>query len=155
MGLLNFIKTKRGIFVTTTLCVLLFTAIVNAETFTPGSAQDPVVTKSYVDSKLIELENKLIGSGSQGTSNAYSPLQILQGKTLLGGVGTEIIFRSGEATAIDNGLNGISDITSGTDLRTGEPLTLNHLLVIPKEDGRGITATTDIWVLIKGKYTIR
>jgi hypothetical protein len=153
MGLLNFIKTKRGIFVTTTLCILLFTAIVNAETFTPGSAQDPVVTKSYVDARITDLENKLIGS--QGTSSAYVPLQILQGKTLLGGVGTEIIFRSGEATAIDNGLNGISDITSGSDLRTGEPLTLNHLIVIPKEDGRGITAKTDIWVLIKGKYTIK
>jgi len=153
MGLLNFIKTKRGIFVTTTLCILLFTVIVNAETFTPGSAQDPVVTKSYVDARLTDLENKL--TGSQGTSNAYVPLQILQGKTLLGGVGTEIIFRSGEAKAIDNGLNGISDITSGSDLRTGESLTLNHLIVIPKEDGRGITATTDIWVLIKGKYTIK
>lgn len=153
MGLLNFIKTKRGIFVTTAVCILLFTVIVNAETFTPGSAQDPVVTKSYVDARLTELENKL--AGSQGTSNTYVPLQILQGKTLLGGVGTEIIFRSGEAVAIDNGLNGISDITSGSDLRTGQPLVLNHLIVIPKEDGRGITATTDIWILIKGKYTIK
>jgi hypothetical protein len=150
--LLNFIKSKKKLFIITVLLISVFTAIVNAETFVPGSVDDPVVTKSYVDTKLIELENKL--SGAQGGSSSYQPVQVLQGKTLLGGVGTEIIFRSGEATAIDNGQNGISDITTGKDLRTGEALTLNHLLVIPKEDGRGIKATTDIWIMIKGKYTV-
>ncbi|MEI8215854.1 MAG: hypothetical protein WCF96_02035 [Eubacteriales bacterium] len=153
MDFLKVFKKRNKIIIATLVAISLLTVIATAATYPPGSTEDPVVTKSYVDSKLAELESKL--GGTTGSANAYTPLQITQGKTLLGGEGTEIIFRSGEATAIDNGQNGISDITGAKDLRTGESLTLNHLIVIPKEDGRGINASTDIWVLIKGKYTIR
>ena len=153
MNFTNVFKRRKKIILATLVAISLLTVIATAATYPPGSTEDPVVTKSYVDSKLAELESKL--GGTTGSTNAYAPLQIMQGKTLLGGEGTEIIFRSGEATAIDNGQNGISDITGAKDLVTGESLTLNHLIVIPKEDGRGIKASTDIWVLIKGKYTIR
>ncbi len=146
---------KKTTFIAIIACGIIgFTAVSAAATYTPGSSQDPVVTKSYVDSKLAELKT-LIGQGTGGNGSSYAPLQIIAGKTLLGGEGTEIILRSGEATAIDNGANGISDITAGKDIRTGEPIVQNHLLLIPREDGRGLKATTEIWVLIRGSYQLK
>ena len=103
----------------------------------PGTDSDPLVSKSYVDTKL-----------------TYTPIQLTAGQKLIGKEGTEIILSSGEATAIDNGANGISDITAGTDLMTGMQVALNHLLLVPRDDGRGITAVTDIWVMIRGDYEI-
>lgn len=105
---------------------------------TPGSETDPVVTKSYVDSKV-----------------SYTPVKLESGQKLIGDEGTEVILRSGEATAIDNGSNGISDITGGKDLMTGNAVAANHLLLIPRKDGRGIVVSTEAWVMIRGNYTIQ
>lgn len=104
----------------------------------PGSPEDPVVSKSYVDSAL-----------------AYKVLYLEAGKTLLGVEGTEIIVRSGEVTAIDNGLNGISDISQGLDLMTGAKCKTNHLLLIPRDDGRGIKAHTEAYIMIRGGYSFQ
>lgn len=121
------------------LLVMVFgLSMAMAATDQPGSESDPVVTKSYVDSKT-----------------SYSPISLTQGQRLIGGEGTEIILRSGEATAIDNGANGISDLTAGLDLMTGSQVGTNHLLLVPRSDGRGILATTDIWVMVRGTYTIQ
>src|SRR5665648_1214968 len=67
---------------------------VSAAVNTPGSETDPVVTKSYVDSKV-----------------SYLPVKLEAGQTLIGDEGTEIILRSGEATAIDLSLIHISEPT--------------------------------------------
>lgn len=146
-------KSKSALIAVIACGVIAFTVISTADTYAPGSSGDPVVTKSYVDGKVAEVK-ALITQGSSGAGASYSPLRLDAGKTLLGGEGTEIILRSGEATGIDNGANGISDITSGKDVRTGEALSLNHLFLIPREDGRGIKATTEIWVLIRGSYQV-
>lgn len=111
---------------------------VSAAVNTPGSESDPVVTKSYVDSKV-----------------SYLPVKLEAGQTLIGDEGTEIILRSGEATAIDNGANGVSDVSAGKDLMTGNPVAANHLLLIPRKDGRGIAVSTEAWVIIRGNYTIQ
>ncbi len=115
----------------------------------PGSEDDPVVTKSYVDNKIAGI------SQGGGTSATYTAISIEAGQTLLGKEGTEIILRSGEATALDNGTNGISDVTAGVDLWSGNAVTANHLLLVPREDGRGIKAKTIIWVMVRGGYTIQ
>lgn len=104
----------------------------------PGSETDPVVTKSYVDTKV-----------------SYQPLRLEAGQKLIGDEGTEMILRSGEATAVDNGANGVSDITAGKDLMTGNIVTANHLLLIPRKDGRGIVVSTEAWIMIRGNYTIQ
>ncbi|MBE6034225.1 MAG: hypothetical protein E7222_05935 [Clostridiales bacterium] len=131
---------KKSIIVSivTILVMVLGISIVMAATDQPGSESDPVVTKSYVDSKT-----------------SFSPISLTAGQKLIGGEGTEIILRSGEATAIDNGANGISDLTVGMDLMTGSQVVTNHLLLVPRNDGRGITAVTDIWVMVRGTYTVQ
>ena len=118
--------------------VLGVSMVVAGTTSEPGSQVDPLVSKSYVDSKT-----------------AYTPINLIAGQTMIGGEGCEIILRSGLATAIGNATNGVSDITAGKDLMTGAEVKANHLLLVPRSDGRGITATTDIWVMVRGEYVIK
>lgn len=130
------------------ISVFAVTVAAAAAADTPGSEGDPVVTKSYVDSQIAQIK-------SGGASSSYVVVQVSPGQRLLGKGGTEIILRSGEATAIDNGANGISDMTAGADLMTGQSVGLNHLLLVPKDDGRGIQAKTDLFVMVRGSYTIQ
>ena len=131
------------------IAVFGLTIVAAAATADPGSEKDPLVTKSYVDNLIAQIK------GSGGTSDSYKAIQLTAGQQLIGNEGTEIILRSGEATAIDNGANGISDLTGGKDLMTGNSITANHLLLVPRSDGRGISATTDIWVMVRGSYHIK
>lgn len=130
---------RKGFIITIAFVALLGVNVVAwAASDNPGSEGDPVVSKSYVDAKT-----------------SFSPIQLTQGQKLIGAEGTEMILRSGEASAIDNGVNGISDLTSGMDLMTGNQVVLNHLLLVPRSDGRGISALTDIWIMVRGSYTIQ
>ncbi len=104
----------------------------------PGDSSDPMVTKSYVDKKI-----------------AFAPLHLSAGQTLICGEGAEIILRSGEAAAVAGGTNGISDLTSGADILNGRPVSLNHHLLVPRADGRGIKTSTEAWVLIRGEYKLQ
>lgn len=129
----------RKIFITAAALAVLIGigAAVWAAGDAPGSEGDPVVSKSYVDEKT-----------------SFSPVQLAEGQRLIGGEGAEIILRSGEASAIDNGENGVSDLTAGADLMSGAPVGLNHLLLVPRDDGRGIAALTEVWVMVRGNYEI-
>ncbi len=129
--------------------VFAVTVAAAAAADTPGSEGDPIVTKSYVDSQIARI------SGSGTAAGTYVVVEVRAGQKLLGKSGTEIILRSGEATAIDNGANGVSDITAGKDLMTGQSVGQNHLLLVPKDDGRGIQATTDLFVMVRGAYSIQ
>jgi hypothetical protein len=131
------------------LSVFAVTVAAAAAADTPGSEGDPVVTKSYVDSQIAQIK------GGSTASDTYIVVEVKAGQKVLGKSGTEIILRSGEATAIDNGANGVSDITDGKDLMTGQSVGQNHLLLTPKDDGRGIQAITDIFVMVKGPYSLQ
>ena len=128
---------KKGLLIILLMVSAMSLMVAFGDTSVPGSPEDPVVTKSYVDSKL-----------------AYAVLHLQQGQRLIGGEGTEIIVRSGEVTAIDNGKDGISDITGGYDLKSGAICKANHLLLVPRSDGRGITAATETYIMIRGTYTL-
>lgn len=143
-------KRKITVFIVA-LALIAATAAVGAETYEPGSADDPVVTKSYVDSQIALLKS----SGGGLPAVAFEAVFVEKGKKLIGGAGTEIILRSGGALAIDNGVDGLSDLTGGKDLKGGFAVEKNHLLLVPRDDGRGISAETDIWILVKGSYTIK
>ncbi|MDD4565321.1 MAG: hypothetical protein PHE79_07625 [Eubacteriales bacterium] len=139
---------KRVIAMVIVITILGLTVVVAASD-TPGSKEDPVVTKSYVDNQITELMS------SGGSTETYKSIMLTAGQKLIGNEGTEVILRSGEATAIDNGANGVSDVTGAMDLMTGKSISQNHLLLIPRSDGRGIQANTEIWVMVRGTYTIQ
>ncbi|MGI6205755.1 MAG: hypothetical protein ACOYJI_03865 [Anaerovoracaceae bacterium] len=139
---------KLLIIITAVLAVVLGSAAVYAAT--AGSESDPVVTKSYVD-------NAVANAGSGSSEDSDSGFQIVElsaGETLTGYQDTQIVLRSGAATAVIPGINGISDLTDGSDILNDEKIELNHLLMVPRSDGRGIKVSVDSFVMVKGAYTI-
>jgi hypothetical protein len=114
-----------------------------------GSPSDPLVTKSYVDAQIAALRDEL--------NAEFSPVFLTAGQILEGGGGAEIIFRSGRAAAFvpEGNINGVTDVTLGVDLMNGAMLSLNHLIIIPRTDGRGVQAVGDSWFMVKGSYSIR
>jgi hypothetical protein len=49
-------------------------------------------------------------------------------------------------------MGGLSDVTGGTDVKHQEAVRSNHLLIVPRSDGRGLLAQTDIVLLVWGLY---
>lgn len=127
----------------------------------PGTDQDPLVTMGYVEKRIEQLQyyvdKNFEKSGSaenlDSVSESYQVVKVDEGKTVIFGESTEFILRSGEGSII-SGENGISDLTDGVDLLMGNPVPKNHLLLVPKSDGRGFKADTLVYLMIKGKYNI-
>lgn len=138
-----------------------------------GGSEDPVVTKSYVDKKLAEISGgsssaelseyqlefiieevkRELGQGN--ATGSYVPVQVFAGQTLIGQEGTEVILRSGSASVYTEGVDGIVNVTSGQDIKNGNGVEKNNLLIIPRSDGRGVTCTLDSWFMVKGGYSIK
>ena len=98
-------KTKFIIAAIVALALIAATAAVGAASYEPGSSEDPIVTKSYVDSQIEALKK------SGGSTVVFEPVSVAEGKSLIGGTGTELILRSGGALAIAKGQDGIPDVT--------------------------------------------
>lgn len=152
-------------------------AAVFADDAVPGTAADPVVSKSYMDAQIDILKtqistlqqqvDKLEASGGSGTPSTpvtpsqpaeapkFEVVKVDAGKSVIGSASTEIILRSGTATAIAGASGGVSDVTEGVDLSQDTSVTKNHLLIIPVDDGRGIRCTSVCYVMIKGDYTLK
>ncbi|MBE6036854.1 MAG: hypothetical protein E7223_04425 [Clostridiales bacterium] len=152
------------------------TALNNALNGPIKSAIDSAVSKAKTDIKA-----ELSGTGTEGGSNtdtegntgteggnnteettgtaASAPTFIVvnvpAGTKIIGKGGTEMILRGGSAKAIDNGVDGVSDLTGAKDLLGGTKISPNHLLLIPRDDGRGIEATSEVWVMVKGDYILK
>lgn len=123
----------------------------------PGSADDPLVTKSYVDEQIrAALSGKTPGS-SAGASQELTIVQLKPGFTLIADAGTEMIVRNGKTVVVSDSVDGIPDVTTGTDVRNGEVVENNHLLISPVA-GRGIqpheSVTGTIFVMVRGNFTL-
>jgi hypothetical protein len=169
----------------------------------PGSSDDPLVTKSYVDDQirkltgvtisnpalpssltkdevqklineeiakakqewLLTMQQSLDLSSTNSSAANETPdkdakvttLKLETGDTLYGGAGAEFVVRTGKAIAFTTDANGISDVTSGSDIPGNSAIELNHLLIFPRE-GRGIKPdpkqSSEIYVVIKGNYLL-
>jgi hypothetical protein len=153
-----FMKIRRGLYVlglcgALALGAAFFGPLVG---FAAGGPDDPMVTQSYVHQAI---ERALAGvSGISGVvaceGAIFTPVQVFAGQVILGHEGTEMILRSGEALANVPGADGIVNATSGIDLFHGSMIPNNNYLIIPRADGRGIWALTDIWLIVKGDFDI-
>jgi len=103
----------------------------------PGSPEDPLISKSYFE-RYVRLD----------------VVELPAGARLVAEAGTELILRSGRATAIGSQLGGLSDVTGGKDLQTGQTIPQNHLLIVPRSDGRGVLATTPCIIMVRGPRTV-
>ena len=146
-----------------------------------GGVDDPLVTLSYinsdvvpsilqqVDTKLSENQDELkqtikdeilaeIGDGSiTAGSSEFVPVQLKQGQTICASTGSiEVLLRRGTFTCVDPTGEKITNVTKGGEAGNGGILTLQNLYLIPRADGRGITATSiEAWVMVRGAYTIQ
>lgn len=141
-----------------------------------GTAQDPVVTKSYVDVKIAEVsQNAGVNSELVAKINAqdemiamlikqiaelqsnqagFEIVNVPAEKIIYGKQGSEMIIRSGEGIIVASAAGGVQDVTDGVDLQGGVVAPKNNLLIIPREDGRGLRATKTMVVMVRGGYTI-
>lgn len=160
-----------GVFCTITISSISIAALSDA-----GSQTDPIVTKSYVEKRIVELEKKIAEANKlqieqqistvqgqlelllKNSGSASSEFTLLQAKgedVITLGDNSQFILRAGTAVAIAGAGGGISDLTKGTDLGTNQDVIKNHLLLCPKNDGRGIKIMSDSWIMIKGTYQIQ
>ncbi|MGG6312637.1 hypothetical protein [Paenibacillus macerans] len=133
---------------------------------TPGTADDPVVTKSYVDQAIQQAVGGGGGSttpstGGSGSSSSEDGIQIVEvkpGKILVASAGAEFIVRSGKAVIYSADSNGVADLTDGKDITNGGTVLNNHLLSFPRA-GRGIQVldgdTHNLTVMVRGGYQIK
>jgi len=173
--LLTHVCLKKVIAIFAVLAVFISTTA-NA---TPGTPTDPLVSRSYVDTRIAELEETITAltriiadmqvSGAdfpthvpvppdtnwgQGTNRElFEVIRVESGSTLIGGASTEIILRAGQATVVA-GENGLVNVTSGQDIANGQTVPLNNLLIVPVADGRGLRFSTAAYIMVKGDFTI-
>ena len=204
-------RNVRSFAVLAVLVVILAVAYFVPIMAQPGDANDPLVTRRYVDDRIAQLTAEInhlrnvvnsiapgsVGNVTGGTlTNAdrdaifadvmvyfetmygdmlraaasvasatdptpgtnqmvpFEPLFVPAGSTLIAYGGTEIILRSGRAVAIADS-DGLVDVTAGVDIRNGTSIPTNHLLLVPRTDGRGMYFVTEGWLMIKGSYEIR
>ncbi|MGB8953924.1 MAG: hypothetical protein WCC10_01000 [Tumebacillaceae bacterium] len=137
---------------------------------TPGSGADPIVTKSYVDQQIAKITGGATPAPQPTTPpptpggsttpvagiDTFKVIELAPHQVLKGAEGTEMIVRAGSSTAIASDNGGVSDITGGTDLEEGAPVELNHMLLTPRNDGRGIKAgDSKTYVLVRGTYSVQ
>ena len=108
----------------------------------PGDSSDPIITLSYI-------ENVLKGEMS------FKVVTLQSGEKLMCEAGTELILRMGSANVIATEKGGLADTTDGFDLADGTYVPMNHHLVVPLADGRGIAANDYVLVMGKGGYTVK
>ena len=162
------------------LVAVFITVMSNAQNNTtplaPGSAEDPLITKSYVDEQVatlvkVELEkmqtqfkadntaelNKLRQSLRLNNSELITVL-VKPGVLLVANAGSEFIVRTGRALIYSPDSNGASNLSAGTDIGRGALVPNNQLILFPKE-GRGLqhspASKGDLVVLTRGGYQLK
>jgi hypothetical protein len=131
---------------------VVFAVGVKADIGEPGSQTDPIVSKSYVDKMFLELKQYV--ESKKGDSVTLEIIYLEKGQKLIGDKGTEIILRSGSAKIVDSIYGGLADVTSGKDLKKGENAPQNHLLIVPRDDGRGLIAESSVVIMVRGNHTV-
>jgi len=111
----------------------------------PGTDEDPLVTKSYIEGVVYPHVK---------STTSFNIVNVPANKSVMCDAGTEIILRMGSCTVIGTAKGGISDVTMGFDLPDSTVIQGNHLLIVPIGDGRGVRTVTDCILMIKGGYTL-
>ena len=114
-----------------------------------------------------EIETETEGTPAQGEGTAddaapvnvgYAVVELLAGQKLSSKSGTvELIVRPGSSAVAFSEIpeNGLSDISEMKEVLNGEEVGINHALIIPRNDGRGIVITSDkAYVLVRGDYIV-
>ncbi|NLJ59090.1 MAG: hypothetical protein GX339_09630 [Tissierellia bacterium] len=160
----------KKILILTLILALIFTAVVFAA---PGDSSDPIVVLSYLNDRITALINEYkldeipslqkkvndlasdgSSSGSGHSSAELEVVELYEGDKLIAGAGTELILRGGKAFVIGSELGGISNVTAGKDFVAGMEFVANHLMIVPRDDGRGAYTDDYAIFMVRGAYEI-
>jgi len=165
---MTFSQKAKAALIFSVVCILISTVIAFAA---PGDDSDPLVTLSYItdvllpdiDSRIDRKVNTAVNEAMQGNSvsnpsaeggETFVLVNIEKGYSLIGEEGTEMVVRAGSGTVIATSQGGLADLTSGVDLADGSVIPLNHHLLVPRSDSRGLDFDEKAIVLIKGAYKV-
>lgn len=112
----------------------------------PGSVNDPLITKSYLESYISSL-----GLSGDSKTSGYSKVVLKKGATLIGTEGTEIMLYSGSANAYAKNEK-LVNLTMGEACDDGMTLGKFCVYMCPDKSA-GFVAVSDVVVYIKGTYT--
>ncbi len=99
----------------------------------PGSKDDPVITRSYLE-----------------TLYSWQVTSLQEGQTLSLDMGVTFVLRTGKAAVVGVGSEGLVDLTAGNELKDGERILPHHLILSPASDRRGLRALTAVVLLTRG-----
>lgn len=124
-----------------------------------GTRNDTLL--SDLEEKINQTERDILtelggsfGDETGGTAVSFTCVTLAPGQILYGGVGCEVILRSGSAICVSEGNStpGLLDTTDASSINHNSALKENHLYIMPEL--RGIFAESEIVVLIRGEYMI-
>ena len=156
---------KKPIIAVITVIVLLITAFTIAMANTPAGENDPLISKSYIDNVVMpqiyayidgaiaKISNITPGT-TKSQTESFEVVSVKAGEKIIADAGCEMILRQGKASIIATAKGGLANVTDGADLANGVSMPSNCLLIVPVSDGRGLSAETDLLVMIKGTYEL-
>jgi hypothetical protein len=122
-----------------------------------------------LENKISTLEQKLANSGTTtettpsvdttpetaAPSAAFEVIELTWGDAVYAVSACEIMLRAGEAYCIaPDASQGLADFT-GVEIYNGQALEKNHMLLIPRGDGRGVLANSvSVFLMIRGEYKV-
>lgn len=133
------------------LMVGAFAGMLYANNADPGSSADPLVTRSFV----VKYVNDKLGSGTGEGAGQWQIEEIKAGGIFLGGTGTEVLVRTGQAVCVDPTTTGIPNLTTGANIFNGQSIPRNNLILVPRQDGRGLKANTDVIIMYRGAGNVK
>ncbi len=157
-------KRKHVIIPALCLAVVLAAGAAVYAAGTAGSPDDPLITRSYLDAVVQpqleeELQDQMAAAldGIQVAGDGrFVAVSLSAGQRLSGGVGTELLLRSGSAAALaerDTELT-VVDTTTAETLVSGTALSVNHLCLVTVEGGGILAGREGAFVLVSGVYTV-
>lgn len=140
-------KFMTFIILTAAVLVLTFRAgaAAGSQNGTPGSINDPLVTKSYLDARIEQIEN-----GNAAVSAGMTKLTLSKGDIVAGGEGTTFVLIEGSASVSGNG---IINITGGEVM--GDGMTMSKYSTFLSTDSNGaIRSDSRAVMFVSGDYNV-
>lgn len=122
-----------GIVILTGMVLFCSGMSVGAATNEPGSASDPLITRSYLEAQL------------KGVGNGFDCITLTKGESMEFTQGTQVILYTGSATVQGN----LVDITDGMLCNAGTKVTRYHSYLVPA-DGSGFQAESTCVIFLSG-----
>ena len=141
---------------------LLSSQIANKGGSSSGSADAKVISQLQAD--VGDLTSFIVGALQEietlkgriaALESGLTVVEAKAGQTILPAGGSEVLLRSGSATAVKGTYGTLADATAGKDLNQGDRVPVQHLLISSRSDGRGLKITSNAFLLIRGAYEVK